>query len=83
MTRRLKEHETVVLLHDQPEHNLKAGDVGAIVTVYGQHDVYDVEFAKADGRPIAILTLTASQIRPMGADDLLHVRRIDNFQARV
>ncbi len=83
MARSLKEHETVVLLHDDDEHGLKAGDVGAIVTVYEQHDVYDVEFARADGRPIAILTLESNKIRPLGGDDLLHVRRIDGQRVRV
>lgn len=83
MSRRLKEHETVVLLHDEYEHRLKAGDVGAIVTVYENHEAYDVEFTKADGRPIAILTLKTDQIRPLDVDDLLHVCRIDSHQARV
>jgi len=54
---RFNEHETVVLLEDNNKYGLKAGDVGAIVTVYAKHDAYDVEFTKADGRPLAILTL--------------------------
>lgn len=65
MPRRLKDHEAVILLDDHQEYGLRAGDVGAIGTVYERHDAYDAESAKADRRPIAILTLDAAGIRPL------------------
>src|SRR5690625_944819 len=54
VTNSYKEHETVVLLHNHYENGLRAGDVGAIVCVYENTEAYDVEFTRADGRPVAI-----------------------------
>ena len=36
----MKEHDRVVLLKDVTEEGLKAGDVGAVVHVYRQEEVY-------------------------------------------
>ena len=76
MAATFEEHDTVVLVRDDREHDLRAGDVGVIVAVYERHDAYDIEFTRADGRPVAILTLPPSEIRPLGEHDLLHVRQV-------
>jgi hypothetical protein len=73
MTPRFRELETVVLLRDQPESGLRAGDLGAVVQVYGT-DAVEVEFVTASGRTQALLTLPTSDVRPVRDDDLLAVR---------
>ena len=48
---------TVVLVRDIPEHDLCAGDLGAVVEVYPP-DGLEVEFVTASGRTKALVTLT-------------------------
>jgi hypothetical protein len=72
----MNEHELVVLTHDLAEHHLLAGDVGTIVHAYPQARSWEVEFMAADGRTIAVLTLSTADIRPQQADEILHVRSL-------
>lgn len=72
----VQELETVVLKHDAPEHGLKKGDVGAVVHRYADHEAFEVEFVTADGKTIAVLTLTQADIRPMGHGEILHAREL-------
>ena len=65
--------ETVVLSRDLPEQGLRAGDVGAIVHIYTDA-AFEVEFVRASGQTIALVALTASDLRPVAADDMLTVR---------
>jgi hypothetical protein len=55
---------------------LQRGDVGAVVHIYGDGEAYEVEFVTAEGRTIAVLTLTAADVRPMAAGEILHVREV-------
>jgi uncharacterized protein DUF4926 len=71
----LTELQTVALTRDIPEHGLVAGDVGTVVHVYADDKALEVEFARADGQTIAVLTLTSSDVRSLDAD-LLHARRL-------
>ena len=68
-----RELETVVLTRDVPEAGLRAGDLGAVVQVYGA-DALEVEFVTASGRTQALQTLGAGDVRPVRDDDLLAVR---------
>jgi hypothetical protein len=68
-----RELETVVLLHDLPKAGLRAGDLGAVVQVYGP-DAVEVEFVTASGRTLALETLSARDVRAVSDDDLLTVR---------
>jgi hypothetical protein len=77
MTTMLAEHSLVVLTCDAPESGLFAGDVGAIVHVYGQGMAYEVEFVDGDGTTIALITLKSEAVRPVGSGELLHTRRRD------
>ena len=72
----MKELESVVLKRDLPEEGLKAGDLGAVVHLYETADAYEVEFVRADGKTVALVTLTPADIRPMMGDEILHVRRL-------
>lgn len=69
------ELQTVALTRDVPDHALVAGDIGTVVHVYPDDAALEVEFARADGQPIAVLTLHAKDIRPLEAD-VLHARRL-------
>lgn len=69
-------HETVVLKQDLPDHDLKHGDLGAVVMVYAP-DAYEVEFVSADGNTRALLTLKASEIRSVAATDAIAVRPLN------
>ncbi len=73
----LAEHSIVVLNSNLPDAGLHSGDVGAIVHVHGQGKAYEVEFVDGDGTTIALMTLDADEIRPIGPGELLHTRRRD------
>ena len=65
--------DSVVLNRDLPEHGLRAGDIGAVVELYGADGV-EVEFVRASGQTKALLTLKATDLRSVAATDILAVR---------
>ena len=54
----LPEHKPAVLTVDQPEYELRAGDVGIVVFIHGEGAAYEVEFPND-----AVVTLEADQVR--------------------
>jgi hypothetical protein len=72
----IRELDTVVLTHDIKEYGLTKGDIGAVVHCYKDSDVHEVEFITADGKTIAVLTLSSNDIRLMKDREILHVREI-------
>lgn len=68
-----RELDTVVLVRDIPEAGLRAGDLGAVVQVYGT-EALEVEFVTVAGRTQALRTLALTDVRPMADDDLPAVR---------
>jgi len=62
--------DTVVLKRDLPEHGLRAGDLGAVVELYGTDGV-EVEFVRASGQTKALVTLKAADVRCAGDGDML------------
>lgn len=74
----IKEHDCVVLTADLPADGLKAGDVGTVVHVHNNGAAYEVEFMTFAGRTIAVATVEASQLRPVGDRDLSHVRELQS-----
>jgi len=70
----IRELDTVVLKHDIQEHRLKKGDLGAVTHCYGNGEAFEVEFVTAEGKTVALLTLTLADIRPMSSKEILHVR---------
>lgn len=72
----IRELDTVVLTHDVEEHGLIAGDIGAVVHCYGEGDAYEVEFVTGEGKTVALLTLTAADIRPFSRNEILHAREL-------
>ncbi|MBE0427826.1 MAG: DUF4926 domain-containing protein [Nitrospirae bacterium] len=75
----IKELDTVVLTHDIEEYGLKCGDIGAVVHCYPEGGAFEVEFVTAEGRTIAVLTLTSDDIRLMSNKEILHVREIAQY----
>jgi hypothetical protein len=71
----IAELDPVALTRDVPEHRLVAGDIGTVVHVYAGGDALEVEFVRADGVTIAVLTLRSVEVRPLTAD-MLHARRL-------
>ena len=67
-----KHYQDVVLLHDMPEEDLSAGDVGTVVECHdvpGRETGYSVECFDMLGNTVAVVTLLASTLRlPTHAD---------------
>ena len=72
----IRELDTVVLTHDIEEHELRCGDIGAVVHCYKDGAAFEVEFVTAEGKTVALLTLTQADIRPMADKEILHVREL-------
>jgi DNA polymerase III sliding clamp (beta) subunit (PCNA family) len=70
----IKEHDRIVLKTAVPTEGLEAGDVGTVVHVYHDGQAYEVEFVALDGHTTAVVTLEATQIRPVTRRDLTHAR---------
>ena len=75
---KIKEHDCIVLTKNLPEENLEAGDVGTAVHIHKDGAAYEVEFVTLAGRTVAVATVEASQLRPVGDRDLSHVRELVN-----
>ena len=71
------ELDTIVLTHDIAEHNLKQGDIGAIVYCHERPNAFDVEFIASDGMTLALLTLDEKDIRPLDQPTIPSARSTD------
>ncbi len=72
----IKELDLVVLTHDIKDYDLKSGDVGTVVHCYKDTNGFEVEFLTAEGKTIAVLTLTKKDIRPFHHSEILHTREV-------
>lgn len=72
----IREHDMVVLTAPVPEECLESGDVGVVVHAYADGKAYEVEFVMLDGRTVAVATIDASSVRPIGERDMPHIREI-------
>jgi hypothetical protein len=72
----IKELDSVVLTTDLPEHGLARGDIGTVVLIHDLGSGYTVEFMTLAGKTVAVVTLLASQIRAIGADEIAHARTV-------
>ena len=72
----IKEHDRVVLAATVPSEGLVAGDVGTVVHVYRDGQAYEVEFTTLEGKTAAVVTLEASQVRPVGKREITHAREL-------
>ena len=70
----IAEHDQVVLTADLPEYDFQAGDVGVVVHIHSNGKAYEIEFFALDGRTLDVVTVEASQVRPVSRRDVLHTR---------
>ncbi len=71
----LEEFEQAILLVDLPQQGLAAGDIGTVVMVHAGGQGYTVEFMTLRGETVAVETLLATQVRPIQANEVAHVRQ--------
>src|SRR5690242_8533169 len=72
----IDELDLVVLKRDLPKERLAAGDVGTVVLVHQQGAGYEVEFTTLSGDTVAVVTLDASDVRPVEAREIVHARAV-------
>ena len=72
-----KERDPVVLVEDLPEYGLLAGDVGTVVLIHRRAEAFQVEFATLGGETVAVVTLEAGQVRPVGSREIAHARAVE------
>ena len=72
----IQELDRVVLTADLPEYGLKAGDLGTVVLVHQGGQGYEVEFVTLDGETVAVTSLLAAQLRPIGRREIAQARAI-------
>ena len=72
----IKEHDRIVLKIAVPAKCLEAGDVGTIVHVYRDGAAYEVEFTTLNGDTAAVVTVEASQVRPVHKREITHAREL-------
>lgn len=70
----IKEHDQVVLTADLPESGFKRGDVGVVVHIHNDGEAYELEIFALNGHTLDVVTVEASQVRPVSGRDVLHVR---------
>lgn len=70
----MNELDTVVLNKDIKKYGLKKGDIGTVVHAYKEDKALEVEFITAEGKTVAVITLTTSDVRSMATNEILHVR---------
>src|SRR2546421_8322690 len=58
------------LTRDLPEFRLRAGHVGTVVEVYAGGKAYEVEFMDEEGDTVALLTISAQDLRSATKTDL-------------
>ncbi|MCK5196701.1 MAG: DUF4926 domain-containing protein [Spirochaetales bacterium] len=72
----LNELETVVINKDIPEYGLIRGDIGAMVHIYENGSVVEVEFVSGEGSTVGVITLPKEDLRQIAHDEILHVREL-------
>lgn len=70
----LAENDLIALRVDLPEHRLRAGDTGTVVSVHGKNDAYTVEFMTLGGDTLALATLAGAQVRAVAANEIAQAR---------
>ena len=72
----IKEHDRIVLKTAIPAEGLEAGDVGTVVHIYRDTLAYEVEFTMLNGDTAAVVTVEASQVRPVQEREITHAREL-------
>ena len=72
----IQEHDRIVITTDVLDHGLMDGDVGTVVHVHPGRNAYEVEFVALNGETAAVVTLKASQVRPVERLEITHARHL-------
>lgn len=72
----IKELDRVVLTEAVAPEGLEPGDVGTVVYIHQNGRAFEVEFTTLDGETAAVVTVEASQVRPVGGRDISHAREM-------
>ena len=59
-----------------PNEGLEPGDIGTVVHAYDDGQAFEVEFITLDGETAAVLTVEASQVRPVSGREISHAREM-------
>lgn len=74
----LELYQRVVLNTDQPQHNLKKGDIGTLIDTVPHptsgEGGYILEIFNAKGESVSVITLPQSQVEPLPDNAILSVR---------
>ncbi len=62
---KIKLLDVVALTQDIPEHNLKRGEIGTVVEILSNGEVFEVEFSDENGQMYKCISFHASQLRPL------------------
>jgi len=73
----INELDLVALKRDVPSERLTAGDVDTVVLVHQEGEAFEVEFTTLSGDTVAVVTLDASDVRPVGAREIVHARAVN------
>jgi Domain of unknown function (DUF4926) len=71
----INELKTVILTTDLPDNGMIVGDLGTVVLVH-EHSGYEVEFMTLGGEPVAVVSLSPDQARPVGHREIAHARLV-------
>ena len=74
----IQELDSVVLATDLPEYGLERGDIGTVVLTHRDGEGYEVEFMTLDGETLAVVSLLAAQVRPIGRREVAHARMVES-----
>jgi hypothetical protein len=72
----IEELASVVLTTNLPERGLQAGDIGTVVLVHQEGKGYTVECMTLNGDTVAVMTVSADQIRPIRTNEIAHAREL-------
>ena len=72
----INELDIVALTRSFPELKLEAGDTGTVVMVHESGKGFTVEFVTFSGETVGVLTLDASDVRPLRPSEIAHARAV-------
>jgi len=68
--------DRIVLTADLPDASFKAGDVGTVVEIYKEGEVFEVEFFALYGSALAVRTVVGRSVKPVSSSMVLHIREL-------
>ncbi len=66
----------MALTEDLPDRGLKRGDIGTVVHIHTIRG-YELEFFTLDGNTLAVVSVNAHQVRPIGKREIAQARVLE------